>query len=210
MLKTETVTVADLIFVETKPILEIKIDYPQIQGFMPDSSEKRINAFFETDAKRQNRYARGLFASEAKKAYLYSKENAFPFHLWSYLQTFEETFSGKLLWSLFLDRYQYSGGAHGQTTRRGFVFSLKTGRRMTLSEVSALNRSEILKIVRKEISESGEGVYFDNAPALASRFFHPENFYLTSEGLVVFYPSGTLGPYVSGIRTFLIPASIKE
>ena len=177
MVKTEILSVSDLIFFDTKPILEIKIDYPQIQGFMPDRAEKRINSFFENDAKRQNRTARTVLAVKAKEAYLYSRENAFPFHLWSYLQTVEETFSGRDKWSLYADRYVYSGGAHG----------------------------DILASVVQEIRRSEEGIYFEDAEMLAVRNFDPKNFYLTKEGVTVFYPLYTIAPYSSGIREFLIP-----
>ena len=205
MVKTEILSVSDLIFFDTKPILEIKIDYPQIQGFMPDRAEKRINSFFENDAKRQNRTARTVLAVKAKEAYLYSRENAFPFHLWSYLQTVEETFSGRDKWSLYADRYVYSGGAHGDTLRRGFTFSLKTGRRLSLSEVCPVGQKEILASVVQEIRRSEEGIYFEDAEMLAVRNFDPKNFYLTKEGVTVFYPLYTIAPYSSGIREFLIP-----
>lgn len=204
MVKTETCTAADLIFAETKPVLEIKIDYPRIQGFMPDKAEKRINSFFENDAKRQNRYARGSFAAEAKREYFYSRDNAFPFQLWSYLQIFEETFEGNGMWSLFLDRYLYTGGAHGDTVRRGFVFSLKTGRQMSLSEVCPIGRKAVLAQIFQEIRNSEPGIYFNNAEQLAVRYFDPRNFYLTSEGPAVFYPLYTIAPYSSGIRVFSI------
>lgn len=209
MIKAETCTVADLIFVDTKPILEIKIDYPQVQGFLRDRAEKRINAFFERDAKKQNRYARGVMAEEAKKTYIYSKQNAFPFHLWSYLQIFEETDTGNGLWSLFTDRYTYTGGAHGDTLRRGFVFSLKTGERLSLDEVCPVGRKQILARIIREIRRTENGVYFEDAERLAVRYFNPENFYLTPEGAAVFYPLYTIAPYASGIRVFVIPCLPK-
>jgi len=53
--------------------------------------------------------------------------------------------------------------------------------------------------------EYRQSVYFDDWEKKAETEFDPGRFYLTQEGVTVFYPLYTLAPYVEGMPAFTIP-----
>jgi hypothetical protein len=48
-------------------------------------------------------------------------------------------------------------------------------------------------------------MYFDNYEQLVSTNFKANNFYLSREGLVIYYQQYDIAPYAAGIPTFVIP-----
>ena len=55
--------------------------------------------------------------------------------------------------------------------------------------------------------DSGESLLYPNCLSVIKENFDPSRFYLTEDGLVIFYPLYTLGSYGEGIPTFTIPAA---
>ena len=80
--------------------------------------------------------------------------------------------------SFYQQEYLYTGGANGQTTRIGQTINTLTGEVKHLCD------------------------FLQN-----KKTFHPQNFYLTSEGVVVFFALYDIAPHSTGIPTFLIPYS---
>lgn len=52
---------------------------------------------------------------------------------------------------------------------------------------------------------SGESLLNPDCPAVMKRAFDPDRFYLTEEGVALFYPMYLLGPYAEGIPVFTLP-----
>lgn len=205
-------SIKDLLFYETKPVLEINITYPQISGHLYQITEKNFNFFYLYSARALNFRARNDLYRQAVQQYKYSKHNGFPFNLFTIMQTYEVTYLTNKYASLYIDIYTYTGGAHGMTERTGYTWNLKNGSRMTLSDFFHRNsnwRIYALKEVQKQIKQDPQ-LYFENAEQLAVKYFDPRNFYLSNNGITIFYPLYTIAPYASGIRTFEIPAEIPE
>ena len=57
--------------------------------------------------------------------------------------------------------------------------------------------------------DSGESLLNPNCLSVLKQTFDPDRFYLTEEGVVIFYPLYALGPYGEGIPTFTVPYSTK-
>ena len=53
--------------------------------------------------------------------------------------------------------------------------------------------------------DSGCSLFDPDWPRLLRRSFDPERFYLTPEGIAVFFPLYAIAPYAEGIPVFLIP-----
>ncbi len=101
-----------------------------------------------------------------------------------------------------------SGGAHGNTIRHSDTWSVKNGGRISLYQFTddpAAFRAEILNSIREQIERQtagGEGMYFEDYPRLIREHFDPESYYLSPEGLVIYYQQYDIAPYASGIPEF--------
>ena len=102
------------------------------------------------------------------------------------------------------------GGAHGNTIRTSQTWDLQFGRMLNLSYFYQNNPNyiiDILKNINKQIAKqekNNPGIYFDNYCQLVLETFNPENFYLTKDGIVIYFQQYDIAPYSSGIREFLI------
>lgn len=207
MIKINKEIISDLLYCESKPILEIKIEYPQIEGHVTAKAERAFNSYYENEAKALNLRARNEIYRQALRDCKYARKNAYPFNIYSFIRTFNETFLSCKYASLYTDLYLYTGGAHGNTERKGYTWCLTNGRRMTLSEFFPKGmdyRKEILRQVKEQIAADQEGLYFENADKLAEQNFNPSNFFLTPDGIAIFYPLYTIAPYYVGIPVFII------
>lgn len=110
------------------------------------------------------------------------------------------------LFSGYIDYYQYTGGAHGITVRRSYNYDGQLGKFFTIDKLFKNGydyETPINKKIKEEISKNkdmyfNEGEYFkgiDKTP----------NFYLTEEGIVVYFQLYEIAPYASGIPEFKIP-----
>ena len=66
---------------------------------------------------------------------------------------------------------------------------------------------EQLKEQTQQRMNSGESLLNSNCLSVLKQAFDPNRFYLTEDGIVVFYPLYVLGSYGEGIPTFTIPVS---
>lgn len=55
--------------------------------------------------------------------------------------------------------------------------------------------------------DSGESLLHADCLSVIKQSFDPNHFYLSEDGLIIFYPLYALGPYGEGIPTFTIPIS---
>lgn len=172
--------------------------------FAGDRINDRINAQLGAFM-RDN--SKNMF-SQAVEVYNDSVANNFPIRPFeSYLQ-YVVTYNAKALLSTYNDRYDYTGGAHGNTIRRSDTWSLKTGRVLPLSSFFPPN-SDYVAVILKQIQEQAKinmeenpGIYFDNYPELILQYFNPKNYYLTENGIAIYYQQYEIAPYSSGIIVF--------
>jgi hypothetical protein len=126
------------------------------------------------------------------------------------LMIFEVTYNQNNILSLFYDQYVYSGGAHGNTVRQSQTWNVRRGCQITLRNYGddpVGLQAEILDRVREEIAlqiARGENMYFEDYPKLISDTFNPESFYLTPQGMVIYFQQYDIAPYASGIPVFVI------
>lgn len=191
-----------------KPVLEIKIAYPQILGNLSRVSEYNFNDFYRIQARTVNRNVQTNVFSKAKRDYLTALSDEYDFTLHSYLQTFTVTRLEEQFTSLYIDTYRYNGGLHGITARQGNTWDLKRGVRVTLSYFfrrSSPYRAIALKHILKKIKAQTN--CFETASTLAKQRFSERNFYLTGDSIGIFYPTYAIAPFHEGIQTFEIPFS---
>lgn len=99
------------------------------------------------------------------------------------------------------------GGVHPGVEHTATTVNFAEETLVTLADVlggdADAAKEIVLREVLKQIPERKE-LYEDAADA-AEEHFAPENFYLSEDGLVVFYQVYDLGPYIAGAQFFTIP-----
>jgi len=192
------------------PVLHYRIDYPQFRHPEYQKQLDGINAWYREMAEDlQGKYETELYRN-ASELYEDSRTGDFPFHMHDAIFTYVITYNQNGVISLYHDEYIYSGGAHGITVRQSETWNIKDGCRIYLYQFSgdpSAFRAEILGAIREQIAlqtETGEGMYFENYPELISEHFNPESFYLTPEGLTLYYQQYDIAPYAAGMPEFRI------
>lgn len=195
-----------------KVMINISIAYPQVEIRSNPESTKIINDFYKNSARELYNYGSQTLFNNAKKDYIYDLQQNFPFRAYELMQTFEVSYNRGELLSIYCDEYEYTGGAHGNTTRKSQTFHLQTGYQMKLEDFFAGSyyKSIIYEYIVKEIEkqmESSNNYYFDDYAKNVFRYFDENNYYLNKTGFSIFYPLYTIAAYAQGIPVFEIPFS---
>ena len=126
------------------------------------------------------------------------------------IQEYKITYDKNCILSLYYDQYEYRGGAHGNTLRTSQNWNLRRGKTIMIWELYPNNPYFILDILReinrqiaKQI-EDGTNYYFENYGELIVETFNVENFYITNDGINIFFQQYDIAPYSSGIPVFNI------
>ncbi len=195
-------------------MVDVTIDYPVMTGGACEGGRREFNRHYARQARSLVRHARLNLLPEAIAQYRDALANGFPFHPYALVQTFEVTYHAGVLVSLFLDEYEYTGGAHGNTIREGNTWDLRRRRMLKLHDLFRPGydyRGPILQVVAQEAHRrqtSGEVDYFEGLDENLLEHFDEDNYYLTYAGLAVFYPLYTIGPYAIGIQVFVVPYGV--
>lgn len=191
---------------ENVVVLKYHIEYPRITNESNNIPSMKFNIYNEQIAKQIQRKAENELYKEAVELYKYNKKNNYPIMVYEIYRTFEITLNKNNTISLYADEYVFTGGAHGTTTRTSQTWNMTNGRLINLYELYRRNPYfilDILKEISKQINQNKE-IYFEEACCMAIDNFNPQNFYLTTNGIVIYYQQYDIAPYSSGIRTFEI------
>ena len=203
----ETLTVRD------KEVLHYRITYPKFVSSAFRRSLAQINRFYQRKAREYRQHCRTVLYAQAAEQVLYDPEGQFPIVPYEAILDFCITYNDDCVLSLYFDRYEFTGGAHGNTVRFSDTWGLQSGRRLPVSAFIAqpvyyktFLIDKVLDQMRENI-EAGEATYFEPHKSNVIENFHPENYFLARKGLVIYYQQYDIAPYSSGIQTFLIPYS---
>jgi hypothetical protein len=190
-------------------VLTYKIEYPKFQSFVYKQAIRIMNKYYETKAYTVQRYCRKDLYTMAVEQYKYDLENDFPIRVFDAVMDFKITYNEECIISLYSDKYEYTGGAHGNTVRTSQTWNMQTKKMIELAELFPCSFDYKLYIYRKikEQIALDPSIYFEDYEKLVVETFNPENYYATPEGLIIYYQQYDIAPYASGIREFLIPYS---
>ncbi len=192
-------------------VLTYRVEYPQFVAYTQLASLQRINTYYRQQALYLAQTIQTTYYADAVTDFERHRSEGLPFSPYEFLRTFEVTYGQNCIISLYMDAYQYTGGAHGTTTRTSDTWDARTGQQLPLSAmfrpgtyyVGALEEAIVAEIGRRNAGQSN--LYFDNSAELVHEYFDPENFYLTPEALVIYFQATEIAPYSTGIPTFPIP-----
>lgn len=184
------------------PVLKYEVNTPEL--WSDAQGVKKLNQQYLAKLKTTQEYCRGdlyrMAAIDAKEA----AENGYPVHEYQYLKTFDVTANGNCVLSLYSDTYEYTGGAHGNTERTSQTWHFPGGHRLSLASLFPVGthyRAALIARIIAIISRNPEA-YFDDYKKLAAEKFNADSFYLTPEGLAIYYQQYDIAPYSSGIPVF--------
>ncbi len=204
------------VFYEDTPILKIKIMYPLFSSQSSCRALLKMNRFYKTRAESMLEEAMKSLAPAALEDYKNSKENGFPVHEYQLSTSFQVTNNYDCFISLYHDKYEYTGGAHGNTSRTSETWSLKNGAVLPLEYFFPCRpqyikeiKSEIIRQIETQISQ-GDSYYFEDYKKLVDENFDEKNYYLVPGAVVVFFRQYDIAPYASGMPEFIIHTNIAN
>ncbi|PEE42760.1 DUF3298 and DUF4163 domain-containing protein [Bacillus pseudomycoides] len=188
-----------------KPYLEYQISRPYFSNFYDTKFQKKLNTYYKTTTDR----FKTTLAKEAKKYYTEAQESNAPFHPYVANVDYKVTLQKSPLLSLYVNYYQYTGGAHGLYTWKANTFDLNEKRLLNLDDLFQKD-STYQDIIRTEIVrqiKQNESIYFPDATekVMSTKKF---NYYLEPDHLVIYFSLYEIAPYSSGIPQFRIPYTL--
>lgn len=194
-------------------IMTYTIKYPQ---FVSDKFKlfiRKLNLHYKAEASLFQRAQIAKLYQTAIDDYEYSVANGFPIRPYEVFVEYTVTYNQNCTLSLYFDRYEYTGGAHGMTYRKSDTWDLRKGRRMDLMDFFP-GKKDFIKYVQLKINsqieadlKENKGMFFEDYTTLVKENFHSNNFYLTDQGVVIYFQLYEIAPYVSGIQIFTLPFS---
>lgn len=199
----------DTLYFRRTPMVNIDLSIPVMTG--DDIFASRFNMYYRQLARAGFNYARARLYPQAVRQYYYAASQGFPFNGFELVQTFEATYCKKPVISLYYDRYEFTGGAHGTTTRTGNTWNTERGVMLSLRDLFKPGydyKDTILRVVERDARHrqaTGQVQYLDNLSENIGKYYDDRNYYLSENGIVIFYPLYTIAPYAAGIQTFTVP-----
>ena len=197
------------LFYRGRVILSYKIEYPQFHSEKYAKSVVQINKYYRSRALAlENYYKNSLYYDAVEQAGNSEDPRDIRYEA---LVIFEVTYNRNCAVSLYIDKYEYTGGAHGMTIRYSDTWNIQIARKMQLCEFFAPGvdyRAYTVQSVNEQIQmqiDQGNDIFFENYSELIITNFSKEDFYLVKGGVTVYYQLYELAPYVAGILTFIIP-----
>lgn len=191
-------------------IMNISITYPVIKNENNIEALEKINNYYIEFA--QN-YILNIEKEEkafAQEDFEFAKEENRDFIPHEYVSTVDLEYNGKVV-SFLNIQYMNTGGAHPNSIQVADTFDVATGEKLTLEEVMGKNQDEVKNIVlEKVISEiekvkgTDEFYYYETYKDDIKTTFNPADYFITNDGLCVFYQQYSIAPYVAGFPTFVI------
>ena len=205
----------DLIY-NGQRVLSYTIEYPYVSSAVFQTASAAINRYYRAKAEMyRQRYRHSLYHQAVLDYEMAKTHPDIPFRPYEAYLGCTITYNDNCTLSLFFDAYQFTGGAHGNTTRTADTWDLGSARRVSMARFfapGAAYKAHVIGAVGAQIAlqmNADTGMYFDDYETNAARYFNTNNFYLVPDGLIVYYQQYQIAPYVSGIPEFLLPFSAQ-
>lgn len=193
-------------------LLTYVIKYPEFYSKTYASSAEKLNIYYGSKILLYQKFQIKSLLKLAIEDFNEAKKQDYPFRTYEVYVEYTVTYNKECILSLYFDKYQYTGGAHGITNREADSWNLLKADKINLSELYVGDNKDLKNYFTDEINmqikmniDAGNNYYFDNYEELVYEYFNPRNFYLNEEGVIIYYQLYEIAPYVSGIMTFTIP-----
>lgn len=197
--KQNEVIVVDKSIKEKNQFVEIDANYPQLAK---EGKEKNFACINEKVEKWTKEWVNDIKLM-AKEYYGNNIAPGYPFQGKS---IYELKYNRNGLTSFYIDYYQFTGGAHGITTRITYVHDNDKGKILALKDIFKEGydyKTIINKQISKEI-EDNKDKYFEGKEGFLG-INENQKYYIEEGNLVIVYGLYEIAPYVAGIIEFRIP-----
>ena len=182
----------DKIIREKTNFINIDVVIPQIVGLGDENKEKDIN--------NEILNWTNLWIKDTKD----TSEDIKPTIPYELMARYVLTNNQDIL-SFYIDYYQFSGGAHGITTRNTYNIDINSGNKLMLKDLFKEGydyKSYINNEIRKQISIHPE--YYFTGKEGFNGIKENQDFYIRDNKIVIHFPYYEIAPYVTGMPEFEI------
>jgi len=193
-------------------LVYIKITYPVIDNPNNGVGIAAINEYYKVQSDQfvTNILSEGKAgAIEEKK---FSKESGYDFYPFAHDKNTDIYYNGNNLLSVLHLEYENTGGAHPYSHWASETFDVKTGKKLTLSDIFGVSTEKALEKVYEvvfaqidKIKDTDDFFYNENYKEDVKNNYSMENFVLDHEGIIFYYEPYAIAPYAAGIPAFKLP-----
>lgn len=194
-------------------ILSYAVHFPRFTAERYQLTLDKINDYYRT---RAYMYVQSEIMELYKLAtveYEYAVANDFPVRPFDVVTVFEVTYNRDCVLSLYFDRYEYTGGAHGSTVRTSDTWNIACSSPVRMASLfpyaddidEYVTENIVEQITQLAMTETEIFPYFEDYETLVKEHFNQNSFYINHKGVVIYYQQYDIAPYSTGIPEFLIP-----
>ena len=176
-----------------------------------DRLARRIRRYYQLQCRSFLRYCEKVLLPQAAAEVRAALAASRPLPVFRAELTYQVTYNEGGLWSLYTQSRETVPGGPSLLLRRGDTWDLSDGYPVPLSAFFPRRsgwRRRLLEAAEAEVRRreaAGVSRYHEGVRRKLRRYFNPQNFYLTAEGLVFFYPMYAIAPAAEGMPAFLVP-----
>lgn len=198
-----SIKINDKIYKSKNNYLDINVIIPQLSETNNKEKENLIND--EIINWTEN------WINEVKQiADEYFKDNPAPLMPYQLYARYKITNNSDIL-SFYIDYYQFTGGAHGVTTRIAYNVDLYTGAELMVEDLFK-KEFDFKRVIDKEIGRQiakDPDRYFMGKDGF-NGIKQNQSFYIKNNSLVIYFGLYEIAPYASGISEFIIPHKLLD
>ena len=209
-LSTEALTTEREWTVEEIPVLTAAVSLPEPVP-AADRISRRIRRYYQLQCRSFLRYCEAYLLPLAAEEYRAALAASQPLPRLHAELSYQVTYNEGGLWSLYTQSREQGPGGQTALLRRGDTWDLASGYPVALPALFPRRsgwKRRLLEAVEAEAARraaAGVSQYHEGLRRRLRQYFNPQNFYLTGEGLAVFYPMYAIAPAMEGIPVFTIP-----
>lgn len=195
------VAIVDKVYKTKNEYLEIDVTIPQIENLDNKEGEKAIN---DEIVKWTEDWINDVKLISDQ----YFKDGVAPLVPYQLFSKYNITNTENII-SFYIDYYQFTGGAHGMTTRIAYNVDKSKGIKLQLKDLFNNNydyKSVIDKEINKQIKKDPDK-YFTGKEGF-NGIKENQSFYIRDNTIVIYFGLYEIAPYVAGIQEFSIPSKL--
>ncbi len=176
---------------------------------------RRIRSYYILQKKCFLKYCERDLLPWAKAEARAALENSSPTPYFQAELYARETYRGGRFWSLYIEQRELNMPGGTFARRWGDTWDMATGFAVPLSTLFPPRsrwRACIMETARNEIirqESRGEARYHPGWEKLLKKYWNPRNFYITRNGITVFWPMYAIAPAIEGVPAFVLPRDME-
>lgn len=197
------VKIVDKVYSSKNSYLIIDVIIPQIRGLANKNKQSNINNII-------TKWTDDWINDVKSIADEYFDKEPAPLSPYQLLARYKVSKTDSLI-SFYIDYYQFTGGAHGVTTRKAYNVDKLTGDILTIRDIfqEGYNYKEKIDYeINKKISKNPD-MYFTGKEGF-NGIDDKTKFYIEDSNLVIYYGQYEIAPYAAGMPEFRLPINIFE